>query len=67
MQQFKTKPPDVIVRTPYETGNASIWLSEKINSPAIVLPYTLNGDASSVDLFALFENSINLLKGALND
>ena len=67
LQQFKTKPPDVIVRTPYEPGNASIWLSEKINSPAIVLPYTINGDVSSVDLFALFENSINLLKGALND
>ena len=67
LQQFKTKPPDVIIRTPYEPGNASIWLSEKINSPAIVLPYTINGDASSVDLFALFENSINLLKGALND
>ena len=67
LQQFKTKPPDVIIRTPYEPGNASIWLSEKINSPAIVLPYTINGDVSSVDLFALFENSINLLKGALND
>ena len=67
LQQFKTKPPDVIVRTPYELDDASIWLSEKINSPAIVLPYTINGDASSVDLFALFENSINLLKEALND
>lgn len=67
LQQFKIKTPDVIIRTPYEPDNASIWLSEKINSPAIVLPYTINGDASSVDLFALFENSINLLKGALND
>jgi zinc/manganese transport system substrate-binding protein len=67
LQQFKTKSPDAIIRTPFDPGNSSIWLSEKINSPAIVLPYTINGDASSVDLFALFENSINLLKGALND
>ena len=67
LQQFKTKSPDAIIRTPFDPGNSSIWLSEKINSPAIVLPYTINGDASSVDLFALFENSINLLKGAMND
>ena len=67
LQQFKTKSPDAIIRTPFDPGNSSIWLSEKINSPAIVLPYTINGDASSVDLFALFENSINLLKGALYD
>ena len=67
LQQFKIKSPDAIIRTPFEPDNASIWLSEKINSPAIVLPYTINGDASSVDLFALFENSINLLKGAFND
>ena len=67
LQQFKTKPPDVIIRTPYEPDNASIWLSEKISTPAIILPYTINGDDNSTDLFALFENSINLLKGALND
>ena len=30
-------------------------------------PYTINGNDNSADLFALFENSINLLKGAFND
>jgi len=67
LQQFKTKSPDVIIRTPFDPGDGSIWLSEKISTPAIIMPYTINGNDNSADLFALFENSINLLKGALND
>ena len=67
LQQFKTKSPDVIIRTPFDPGDGSIWLSEKIGTPAIIMPYTINGNDDSADLFALFENSINLLKGALND
>ena len=67
LQQFKTKSPDVIIRTPFDSGDGSIWLSEKISTPAIIMPYTINGNDNSADLFALFENSINLLKGAMND
>ena len=67
LQQFKSKSPDVIIRTPFDPGDGSMWLSEKINTPAIIMPYTINGNDNSADLFALFENSINLLKGALND
>ena len=67
LQQFKTKSPDVIIRTPFDPGDGSIWLSEKISTPAIIMPYTINGNDNIADLFALFENSINLLKGALND
>ncbi len=67
LQQFKVKSPDVIIRTPFDPRDGSIWLSEKISTPAIIMPYTINGNDNSADLFALFENSINLLKGALND
>ena len=67
LQQFKSKSPDVIIRTPFDPGDGSMWLSEKINTPAIIMPYTINGNDNSDDLFALFENSINLLKGAFND
>lgn len=67
LRQLKAKPADVIIRTPYEPDNASEWLSEKTGTPALVLPYTIGGDAESNDLFALFDRSINLLKGALDD
>ena len=58
LQQFKIKSPDAIIRTPFEPDNASIWLSEKTSSPAIVLPYTIKGNDNSTDLFALFENCL---------
>ena len=67
LQQFKSKSPDVIIRTPFDPGDGSMWLSEKINTPAIIMPYTINGNDNSADLFALFENSINLLNGPFND
>ncbi len=67
LQQLKVKPADVIIRTPYESDYASKWLSEKTGTPALVLPYTISGDAESNDLFALFDRSISLLKGTLND
>jgi zinc/manganese transport system substrate-binding protein len=67
LQQLKAKPASVIIRTPYEPSDASEWLSEKTGIAALVLPYTIDGDAKSGDLFALFDHSINLLKGAAHD
>lgn len=67
LQQLKAKPADVIIRTPYEPEDASQWLSEKTGVPAIVLPYTIDGDDKSGNLFALFDRSVNLLKGAMGD
>ncbi len=66
LQQLKAKPASVIVRTPYEADDASTWVSEKTNTPAIILPYTIGGDAESGDLFALFDRSVTLLKRAIN-
>lgn len=67
LQQLKAKPADVIIRTPYEPDDASVWLSEKTGTPAIVLPYTIDGDAESDNLLALFDRSVGLLKGATHD
>ncbi len=67
LQQLKAKPADVIIRSPYEPDDAGEWLSEKTGTPALVLPYTIGGDAESNDLFALFDRSIKLLKEVLHD
>lgn len=53
-----------IVRSPYDSGDASAWLAEKTGITAIVLPYTVGGDAESGDLFALFERTLTLLEQA---
>lgn len=67
LQKLKSSPADIIIRTPYETSDASIWLSEKTNTPAVVLPYTIGGDDMSGNLFKLFDQSMNLLKGTVHD
>lgn len=67
LQQLKVKPAKVIIRAPYESDKASKWLSKKTSTSAIVLPYTIDGDGESGDLFALFNRSISLLKKATHD
>lgn len=64
MQQLKAKPAAAIVRTPYDMEEASLWLSEKTNTPALVLPYTVGGDEESQTLYQLIDRSIALLKEA---
>lgn len=64
LQKLTLVPARLIVRTPYDPADASQWLSQKTGARAIVLPFTVGGDAESGDLFALFERTIALLKGA---
>ena len=64
LQKLTLVPARLIVRTPYDPADASVWLSQKTGARAIVLPFTVGGDAESGDLFALFERTIALLKGA---
>jgi zinc/manganese transport system substrate-binding protein len=66
LTNLKVHPARVIIRTPYEPEDASKWLSEKTGVPAVVLPYTVGGDAESNDLFGLFDHTITLLKGAVH-
>lgn len=50
-----------IVRTAYDDARPSEWLSEKARVPAVVLPYTVGGDAAAKDLFALFDLTLQRL------
>ncbi len=58
---LKSTPPNFILRTPYDSPDASNWLSEKTGAPAIILPYTVGGNDESVDLFTLFDSTLDLL------
>ena len=58
---LKSMPPNFILRTPFDPADASSWLSEKTGSPAIILPYTVGGNDESVDLFTLFDSTLDLL------
>lgn len=54
LAQLKSQPPQAIVHTPYQEAQAAAWLSEQLQVPALVLPYTIDEEQVS-DLFALYD------------
>ena len=67
LQMLAANPARLILRTPYDPADASIWLSQKTGTPAVTLPFTVGGDASSGDLFALFDRTMMLLQEPNHD
>ena len=64
--EFAAGGADFIIRSPYQDDRPSQWLSERIGVPAIVLPLTVGGTEEADDLFALFDDIIHRLLGALD-
>jgi zinc/manganese transport system substrate-binding protein len=57
--------PKMVVRAAYQSDRASQWIAERAKLNAVVLPFTVGGDAESKDLFTLFDDTIaRLIKGA---
>lgn len=63
--QFEDGGADFIIRSPYQDNKASEWLSKRTGIPAIMLPMTVGGTEESTDLFALFDDIIERLLGAI--
>lgn len=53
-----------IIRTPFSPEDPSEWLNEKTDIPTLVLPYTIDGNKKSNDLFGLFDEMIRMIKDA---
>lgn len=52
---------DFIIRAPFQSEKASVWLSERTGIPAIMLPLTVGGSEQATDLFKFFDDIINRL------
>lgn len=50
-----------IVHAAYQDGKPAQWLSGRTGVPVVTLPFTVGGDAQSVDLFTLFDSTIEKL------
>lgn len=66
-QQFADGGADVIIRSPYQDERPAEWLAERIGVAAVVLPLTVGGTDGATDLFALFDDILDRLLGAMND
>lgn len=61
----KSAPAYAIVSAAYQDEKPARWLSERTGVAAIVLPYTVGGDAQAKDLFGLFDSTIDKLSKAV--
>lgn len=55
-----------ILKTPFESDDATGWLSERTGIPVVELPFTVGGRHGADDLFSLFDVTLALLEGARN-
>ena len=66
LEQLTLDPPAGVIRTPYSNEKPSAWLSERLGTAELQLPYTIGGTDDVVDLFTLFDETIRLLKEHAN-
>jgi len=64
LNQLNQQPAKMVIRSAYQDGRASRWLSERAHIPAVVLPFTVGGDDQASNLFSLFDRTIQLLTEA---
>jgi zinc/manganese transport system substrate-binding protein len=62
LEQLTPQPPLAVIRTPYENEKPSLWLSDRLDIPDVQLPFTIDGTDASTDLFALYDETIRMLK-----
>ena len=58
-------PVKMIIRSAYEDGRSSEFVSQRAKIPAIVLPYTIGGSPGAKDLYSLYDDTLTRLLGAL--
>lgn len=55
---------DLIIRAPFQSDKASLWLEDRTGIPAVMLPLTVGGSEAAQDLFSLFDDILDrLLQG----
>lgn len=58
-------PVKMIIRSAYEDDRSSTFISQRTNTPAVVLPYTIGGTPGAKDLYSLYDDTLNRLLAAL--
>jgi zinc/manganese transport system substrate-binding protein len=63
--KLKASPPKAILVNAYNDPKAAQWLSQRVNAPVIVLPFSVGGSAEAKDLFGLFDDTLDKLLAVL--
>ena len=62
--KLSASPPKMILRNAYNDPKAAEWLSQKVNAPVVLLPFSVGGTPEARDLFSLFDDTIRRLLAA---
>jgi zinc/manganese transport system substrate-binding protein len=62
--KLTTTPAKLILLNAYNDPKAANWLSERVHTPVVVLPYSVGGSPDAKDLFGLFDDTLNKLLAA---
>jgi len=65
LTQLHQQPARMVIRAAYQDGRSSEWLSKQAGIPAVELPFTVGGNDNAQDLFALFDDTLAQLLGAI--
>jgi zinc/manganese transport system substrate-binding protein len=57
-------PPKAVLRSAYNDPRPAEWLSERLKTPVVILPYTVGGTPKARDLFGLFDDTLARLIAA---
>ena len=63
--KLTTTPAKLILLNAYNDPKAADWLSGRLQTPTVVLPFSVGGSPGAKDLFGLFDDTIDKLLGAL--
>ena len=65
LDTLKKTPVKMTIHAAYEDNHSAEWLQQNASVPDVELPFTIGGTDKDVDLFDLFDDTIDqLLKGA---
>lgn len=59
--KLSVSPPRMILRNAYNDPKAADWLSRRINTPVVTLPFSVGGTPEARDLFGLFDDTLKRL------
>lgn len=62
--KLSASPPRMILRNAYNDPKAAEWLSQRVRSPVVTLPFSVGGTPEAKDLFGLFDDTLNRLLAA---
>jgi len=64
VSRLTSTPPRMILRNAYNDPKPANWLSQRVQAPVVLLPFSVGGTPEAKDLFGLFDDTLDRLLAA---